>query len=59
MLKKVVCGKCGQINVLNIHEKELGRVYGPPTSLFGQEDVIVTEVEIDNKNCKGCGECLT
>jgi ribosomal protein S27AE len=59
MLKKVVCGKCGQINVLNIHEELLGRIRDKKSRLFGDEIVEVTEVQIDNKICKGCGERLS
>jgi len=58
MLKKIVCGNCGQINVVNVHERELGRKREPNNTFFGSEEVIVTEVEIDNNKCRGCNACL-
>ena len=60
MLRKIVCENCGQINIINITEEQIAVMHEhAQRTIFGRERVHLVEKNIDKKECRYCGSCLT
>lgn len=60
MIVKIKCKHCDTINIINMNKKLLHREInrGEGGALLGDEMLEVEEIEVDERNCRGCGKLL-